>query len=228
MLLSLLLADVSRGGGGEPGSAPGHRRPRAPGLGSRRKPSPSAEPPSGERPTAVPAFEELYEQHVSFVWRSARRLGVSDANLEDVVQDVFVTVHRKLDSFEGRSSLRTWLYGITLHVVRNRRRSRRRKPLELSEKAVLALDNAPTSERQLPDALAERHQAEATLHHILAQLPDALREILVMAELENMSGPDIAQVTGLKTATVYGRLRKARSKLNQAVKRHLITTRRSA
>src|SRR6185436_19202677 len=68
-------------------------------------------------------FEEVYEQNVTFVWRSARRLGVADAAIDDVVQEIFVVVHRRLREFEGRSSLKTWLFAIVLRVVRDHRRS---------------------------------------------------------------------------------------------------------
>ena len=63
---------------------------------------------------AAPAagFEKIYEAHASRVLRTLRRLGVRDADLEDVAQGVFVVVHRKLPEFAGRSSLKTWLFGI--------------------------------------------------------------------------------------------------------------------
>ena len=180
----------------------------------------SAEPTTPEpSPTSgvIPTFEAVYEQHVDDVWRAARRLGVHDAALEDIVQEVFIVVHHKLAAFEGRSSLKTWLYGIALMVVRNHRRGRRRKPMDLGEGAEIALSNAPISEREQPDVLAERRHAGATVHAILDHLSDDLREALVMAELEGMSGPEIAEVTGLKVATVYGRIRTARAKFNEAL-----------
>ncbi|HHH27162.1 MAG TPA: sigma-70 family RNA polymerase sigma factor [Polyangiaceae bacterium] len=184
----------------------------------------SAEPAATESSPAsgvMPTFEAVYEAHVDHVWRAARRLGVAPASLEDIVQEVFIVVHRKLATFEGRSSLETWLYGITLMVVRNHRRSRRRKPLDVGEGAEIALNDAPISEREQPDALAERRRAGATVHDVLDRLPEDLREALVMAELEGMSGPEIAEVTGLGVATVYGRIRKARAKFDEALKRHL-------
>ena len=70
------------------------------------------------------AFEDVYEEHFEFVWRSVRRLGVPEAALDDAVQDVFVVVHRRGSEFEGRSSVRTWLFGIVVHVARAYRRRR--------------------------------------------------------------------------------------------------------
>src|SRR5882672_7077286 len=86
----------------------------------------SAEPAAAaEAPAAV--FAEVYQEWFGFVWRSARGLGVADAALDDVVQEIFVIVHRRLRDFEGRSSIRTWLSGIVLNVVRHHRRSLARK-----------------------------------------------------------------------------------------------------
>jgi len=206
-----------------------HRRPSAPAFDLEPAPAPSAgrdreashPPVSAERDRDELAlgFDGLYETYLDHVWHSARRLGVEPSQLEDVVQEVFIVVHRQLPGFEGRSSLRTWLYGITLHIVRNHRRRKRRKPLDVSESAAIAMENEPISERHRPDVVVERRDDEARLARVLEALPDELREVLVMAELQEMSGPEIATVTGLKPATVYGRLRTARRKLNDIVSR---------
>ena len=60
----------------------------------------------------LPDLAEIFRQYAPFAWRALRRLGVPDADVEDVCQEVFVVVHRKLGDFEGRSSLKTWIYGI--------------------------------------------------------------------------------------------------------------------
>src|SRR5207237_6566320 len=70
----------------------------------------------------VPTAEELFEAHVGFVWRVLRSLGVPASDLEDASQEVFLVVHRKRATFEGRSSIRTWLYGICVRTASDRRR----------------------------------------------------------------------------------------------------------
>jgi DNA-directed RNA polymerase specialized sigma24 family protein len=75
--------------------------------------APDSEPPS---------LREVFDEHAPFVWRTLRHLGIRDADLPDVCQEVFVAVHRKLEGFEGRSSLRTWLYGICLRTASDHRR----------------------------------------------------------------------------------------------------------
>src|SRR5262245_39671446 len=98
----------------------------------------AAVPPISSSSDATPvrwptAFADVYRDYFGFVWRSARGLGVRPGALDDVVQEIFVAVHRCLPDFAGRSSLRTWLSGIVLNVVRHHRRSvQRRSPHELS------------------------------------------------------------------------------------------------
>src|SRR5262245_16282732 len=73
------------------------------------------------------AFDAVYDACFDFVWRNARRLGVPDAQLDDAVQEVFLVVHRRLADFEGRSSIKTWVFGILLKVAADHRRALRRK-----------------------------------------------------------------------------------------------------
>lgn len=157
-------------------------------------------------------FETLYDDYVDFVWRSARRLGIDDAAIDDVVQEIFLVVHRRLDAFEGRSTHKTWLFGITLRVVRNHQRSARRKREQLGRDVEAVAD----SDRS-PHALAENAQAVELLYRLLEQLPDGQREVFALAELEHLSGPEIADAVGISVNTVYSRLRLARRAFERAV-----------
>jgi RNA polymerase sigma-70 factor, ECF subfamily len=156
----------------------------------------------------------VYEAHFDFVWRSARRLGVGSGSLDDVVQDVFLVVHRQLAGFEQRASVKSWLFGITRRVVRDLRRSARRRPSE-------ALDDDPRdlAARAPDEQLVVREQA-ALLHTLLDSLDDDKRETFVLAELEQMSGPEIADALALNLNTVYARVRAARQAFEAALDRH--------
>lgn len=160
-------------------------------------------------------FEQVYSAHFSFVWRSAKRLGARDGALDDVVQEVFVVVHRRLADFEGRSALRTWLFGIAARVVRDHRRStRRRDPgCEVDPDTLRA-------ESSGPDETAEKAEAVRLLHALLDELDDERREVFVMAELEQMAMPEIAEALGVNVNTAYARLRTARQEFEQALGRH--------
>jgi RNA polymerase sigma-70 factor, ECF subfamily len=180
--------------------------------------------PCGERITAwpdggaaheAPSFDDVYRSELGFVWRSAKRLGLRDAALDDAVQEVFVVVHRRLADFEGRSSLRTWLFGITLRVVRDHRRAaRRRDPGPPVDPDTLRAVGAGPAEQ------AEKAEAVRLLHALLDELDDERREVFVMAELEQMTMPEIAETLGINVNTAYARLRIARQEFEQALGRH--------
>jgi RNA polymerase sigma-70 factor, ECF subfamily len=171
----------------------------------------------GERAPTLEAlgFDDVYRGEFGFVWRSAKRLGLRDAALDDAVQEVFVVVHRRLAEFEGRSSLRTWLFGITLRVVRDHRRSaRRRDPGPPVDPDTLRATGSGPAES------AEKAEAVRLLHALLDELDDERREVFVMAELEQMPMPEIADALGINVNTAYARLRIARHEFEQALARH--------
>jgi len=167
-----------------------------------------------------PTFAELYEAYFTFVWRSARRLGTPEPNLDDVVQEIFMVAFRRQDEFEGRSSVKTWLYGIVFNVVRAHRR-------ELAQKHPQAL---AADRRVDPDLLvddtdgpheqASKGEAARVLDLFLDDLDDDRRAVFVLAELEQLTAPEIAAIVGSPLNTVYSRLRLARIEFAKAVARH--------
>jgi RNA polymerase sigma-70 factor (ECF subfamily) len=164
----------------------------------------------------------VYAEHAPFVWRSVRRLGVPLGAVEDAVQDVFLVVHRRLAEFEGRSSVRTWLFGIVRRVVRDHRPSRRQEPTD-----ALVLDSLPGALDAGPVALAERAEAARTLQSLLDTLDDEKREAFVLVDLEEMSVPEAAEALGANVNTVYSRVRAARQDLEQALARARARRKRS-
>jgi RNA polymerase sigma-70 factor (ECF subfamily) len=183
-------------------------------------------PERSHQPTAdaagapAPTFAEIYEGSFDFVWRSARRLGAQQTQVDDVVQEVFLVVHRRLGEFEGRSSLKTWLFGITRRVVGGYHRTARRKPTEpLGEREVSSYDD--------PEQRCSALQGQALLHALLDQLDTEKREVFVLSELEEMSGPEIALALDLNLNTMHARLRAARRDFEQALARHNARARRA-
>ncbi len=175
------------------------------------------------RETLVPTFRELYDQHFDFVFRSARRLGVHPRSVEDAAQDVFLVVHRRLSDFEGRSSVKTWLYGITRRVAKDYRRRASRKETGLVSTAG-PVGSQLVSSQNSPDEDAARREAVATLETILENLDESRREVFVLAEMEQMTAPEIAEALSLNLNTTYSRLRTARAEFEKAVARHLAST----
>ncbi len=165
-------------------------------------------------------FAEMFEAYFAFVWRTAHRLGTPEANLDDVVQETFVVAYRRQEDFEGRSSLKTWLYGIVFNVVRAHRR-------ELAAKNPTALQD---DRRENPDVLtdqaegphewAAKREAAALVDEFLQGLNQEQRDVFVLAELEQLSAPEVAAVVGAPLNTVYSRLRLARAAFAKAAARH--------
>ena len=166
-------------------------------------------------------FDSLYEEQFAFVWRSVRRLGVPECQVDDAVQEVFIVVHRRMAAFEGRSSIRSWLYGIVANVVRDHRRTARRKdPRIRGGGEGPDVEALPDAGRCGPHESLERADAVRVLHELLAALDFPKREAFVLVELEQMSIPEVAEATGTNANTVYSRLRAARKAFNDAVTRY--------
>jgi RNA polymerase sigma-70 factor (ECF subfamily) len=165
-------------------------------------------------------FSEVYEQMFPFVWRCARRLGVEEAAQDDICQEVFVVVHRRLPEFRGESSLKTWVFGIVNNVVSTHRRSRGRKDPALRSLAPVLDPNELSAHAHDPHELAERRESVRVAHELFASLPEDKRVLLMLADLEDIPVPEIAELTGTNLNTVYARLRAARSALADAVRRY--------
>jgi RNA polymerase sigma-70 factor (ECF subfamily) len=158
----------------------------------------------------LPSLAAVYDAHVDYVARCLRSLGLSDAALDDAVQDVFLVVHDKLSEFDGAAQLRTWLYAIVIRVARRQRaRFARAAAREVDAEGSLVWDD-------LDHELDARRQVELA-RVALAALDDDKREVFVLIEIEQMSAPEVAQITGLRLNTVYSRLRAARGAFEHEV-----------
>ncbi len=168
--------------------------------------------------TAPWTFTAVYDAHFAFVWRSVRRLGVVDSAIDDVVQDVFIVVYRQLARFRGESSIRSWLFAIASRVVRDSRRSLRRKPGNLGGRARVSDDvDLVADSAASPHEVAAAGEALRTLHAVLDAMREEHREVFILAELEQMSVKDIAAAVHANANTTYSRLRAARADFDRAV-----------
>jgi RNA polymerase sigma-70 factor, ECF subfamily len=163
--------------------------------------------------STTPSLADVFRREAPFVWRALRRLGVREADVEDVCQEVFVVVHRKLSDFEGRSSLRTWIYGICARTASDYRRSAR-----VRHEVVTDTPPETTSEARQHDVLAMR-EARAKLDRILDQLDDDKRAVFVLYEIEELSMNEVAEALGCRLQTAYSRLHAARKIVESAVQK---------
>src|SRR5687768_6380913 len=163
--------------------------------------------------TQTPSLAEVFRREAPFVWRALRRLGVREADVEDVCQEVFVVVHRKLADFEGRSSLRTWIYGICARTASDYRRSAR-----VRHEIVTDTPPETTSDARQHDVVALR-EARAKLDRILDQLDDDKRSVFVLYEIEELSMNEVAEALHCPLQTAYSRLHAARKIVETAVEK---------
>lgn len=149
----------------------------------------------------------LFSEHGDFVFRTLQYLGVAPAALDDGLQDVFVTAHRRWESFEGRSSPRTWLYGIARRVAFRYRRKdhNRRQRFVLTERPVDGVD-----------APFEQANARRSVQRLLEGLDEDKRAAFVLVEVEGFTASEAAELLEVPLGTVYSRVRAAWGRLREA------------
>jgi RNA polymerase sigma-70 factor (ECF subfamily) len=158
-------------------------------------------------------FDEVYDDHVDQVARWAARLAGPWLDVEDLVQEVFIVVYRQLHAFRGDAKLTTWLYRITEKLVLDRRRTERRRRWL---RGLVGLGD-DRNDGVTPGDELEQHQATQLVYRLLEGLPDNYRSLIILFELDGHSGEEVAELTGLKLATVWVRLHRAREQLRRRV-----------
>ncbi len=171
-------------------------------------------------------LQELYANYAPLVWRTLRRMGVADHLLEDGVQDVFMVVHRQLDTFQARSTIKTWIVGIAIRVAKDHRRAEVRR-VQRMEHLDLAGWLTSSDIGDSPADAIERREANELMHALLAELPDEFREVLVLVELEELTIREASEAIGIRVRTGQRRLRAATNALSKAVAQYLQQDRRS-
>ncbi len=152
------------------------------------------------------AWRALFDANFGFVHRVARRLGTPPAELDDVCQEVFLVVFRKLDTFStGR--LTTWMYRITANVVSDKHRRRR---FRATLAGLVGRQQIDRPAPQTPEASLQQREAERMVGEVLAAMKPKKREVYALYELEGLSGPEIAERVGCRIETVWARLHHAR------------------
>lgn len=196
---------------------PTHSAQQGPGGGVVGAVAPVAKHASASAPvpaaSPVPSLAELYEAEFDYAFRCLRGLGVAPAAVDDAVQDVFLVVQRRLPEFDGHCRVRTWLYAIVLRVARKYRGRQAR------DAARFVGDTDRAGEGTCGERQVLQDERLAIAHAALQRLDPAKREVFVLAQVEQLSGPEVAQVMGLPLGTVYSRLRAARTAFDAHVAR---------
>lgn len=190
-----------------------------------RWPKPAVETPSDDELVAAirrgetAAFEKLMRRYNQRLFRTARALLRNEAEAEDVVQETFVRAFRHLDEFEGRSSVATWLTRIALNEALARvKRARRFESADNDQEGrTLRVE----SSRPGPEEETAARELRAVLTAAVDALPDELRSIFVMREVEGMSTLEAAEVLQISSEAARVRLHRARAELQRSVEKRL-------
>lgn len=159
---------------------------------------------------------QIYEQNGQFLYRSLYRMGIPEADLPDVMQEVLMVIHRRLDSYDRECRLSTWLFGICLRVAATARRTRRRRREDFMDAGAHSPELVDLVD---PERVALARDAKRQLDLALDTLSPEKRAVFVMFELEGVSCGEIAELLDVPKGTVFSRLSLAREAFLQALQR---------
>jgi RNA polymerase sigma-70 factor, ECF subfamily len=154
-------------------------------------------------------LDHVYREHHAFVWRVLRRLGAP--SVDDAVQEVFVVMHRRREELDTSRGVRPLLYGIARKVAARQRDKLRPAPPSMAELSVAPVD---------PEERAARREAAQVIRTALDAMDEDKRMTFLLADVEGMSIPEVAECQGVNLNTAYARLRAARQRVTKAVERH--------
>ena len=157
------------------------------------------------------AFEELYKAHAGRLYSLAFRMLGNAADAEDLLQEIFLSAHRKLESFRGDAALGTWLYRLAMNQILDHVRSRAARTGQLTD----GLDDASVLADAGEHRLADRAVARIDLERALGELPDGCRAAFVLHDVEGLEHKEIADVLGIAEGTSKSQVHKARLRLRK-------------
>jgi RNA polymerase sigma-70 factor, ECF subfamily len=170
--------------------------------------------PGGPTPksTEVSSFDSIYRQYFDFVWASARRLGIGEESIDDVVQEVFIVIHARVHTLEQPDALRSWIYGVVRRTASGHRRTQR----STTSNITFNTEVEAASLRPTPSDLAEQSDKVRLLYSLLDELEATRREVFMLVELDELSVPEAAELLQIPLNTAYSRLRLARQDFEAA------------
>lgn len=163
--------------------------------------------------SALPELRALYTEHVQFVARVLRRMGVREADLEDECQEVFSSLYRRRESFDGRGSVRSFVFSFARRVAADyRKRAHIRRESLTDEVTDASVDPSV-------DEAIDTSRARRLLSELLDGLDDDRRAVFVLFELEQLPMNEVAELAGCPLQTAYSRLYSARKLVEAGVER---------
>lgn len=185
------------------------------------------EPPADVAETPPLTPELVFREYAPRIYHLARRLLGNDADAEDVTQDVLLQVVRKLHTFRGESALPTWLHRVTVNAAlahREKRANRQKHENATGDDATLEGNSEPPGgvklPRSSPAAIALQGEQRELIDRAIKRLPEPFRDIYVLADVEGLPNPDIADMLGMSVPAVKSRLHRARQRMRDALAPH--------
>ncbi len=155
------------------------------------------------------AFEQLYKAHASRLYGLACRMVGNPSDAEDLLQEIFLAAHRKLESFRGESALGTWLYRLAANQCLDFLRSRAARSSRMTD----ALDDERGGPAEAGPGLADRTVTKMDIERALAQIPDGCRAAFVLHDVEGLEHREVAEALGIAEGTSKSQVHKARLRL---------------
>ena len=155
------------------------------------------------------AFEAIYKAHSGRLFSLACRMVGNPTDAEDLLQDIFLAAHRKLDSFRGDSALGTWLYRLATNLCLDHLRSRAAKSSQITD----TIDDEPALADAGSRRLADRTVDKMDLERAMAQLPEGCRTAFVLHDVEGLEHREVAELLGIAEGTSKSQVHKARLRL---------------
>lgn len=167
------------------------------------------------------AFEELLTRHQKMVFKAAYRLMGQKEEAEDITQEVFVTVYRKINLFDPQKKFSSWLYRITVNTCISQLRRKRNTVLTPFDDTTLGLSESRPQNGVNPLDLLEQKELRSHIWEALTQLPENYRVMLILRYQMDLSNQEIAETLGIRKDNVEVRMHRAR----KALRRQLLNKR---
>ena len=164
------------------------------------------------------AFEELVNRYSTRVFTLANRVTKHKEDAEDVMQEVFVSVMRKITAFRGQSSFSSWIYRVTLNCALMRLRKRRQdKSISMEDmiSQVLAVPNRVNTFNSEGESFRRRSELRTALSAAIAELPKDYRPVFILRDVDGFSSLEVSEMLGISVPAVKSRLHRARISLQR-------------
>lgn len=164
------------------------------------------------------AFQELVERYTEKVFNLALRITRNPEDAEEIVQDVFVTIHKKIDRFEGKSAFSSWLYRITVNAAFMKLRKRKQhQAVSFEELGIGSHENLVSNRSDSCDVnyMSSRHELQEALQNAIGRLPEEYRTIFVLRDIDGLSNQEVGEMLSISVPAVKSRLHRSRLMLRK-------------